>query len=131
MPVFVDTGAWFAASVPSDPDHGAAAVFLSTNNEPLFLSDFIMSELLTLFRACNQMKRAKSWKTQLQNGHCTLVRATDDDLFRASEIFFQYEDKLWSFTDCLSRVMMERLGIVKAFAFDDHFRQFGTVTVVP
>jgi len=26
---------------------------------------------------------------------------------------------------------MERLGIDRAFAFDDHFQQFGTVTVVP
>lgn len=40
-------------------------------------------------------------------------------------------DKQWSFTDCTSRVVMERLGIQKVFAFDDHFRQFGTVTVVP
>jgi len=26
---------------------------------------------------------------------------------------------------------MERLGTTTAVAFDDHFRQFGTVTVVP
>jgi hypothetical protein len=26
---------------------------------------------------------------------------------------------------------MYRLGIRRAFAFDDHFRQFGTVAVVP
>jgi len=27
--------------------------------------------------------------------------------------------------------MQSRLGLQKAFAFDDHFRQFSTVTVVP
>ena len=43
----------------------------------------------------------------------------------------QYQDKGWSFTDCVSRVIMQRLDIRTAFAFDDHFRQFGTVTVVP
>jgi hypothetical protein len=26
---------------------------------------------------------------------------------------------------------MQRLGIQKAFAFDDHFRQFGTAMIVP
>lgn len=33
--------------------------------------------------------------------------------------------------DPASRVVIERLGIQWAFAFDDHFRQFGTLTVVP
>ncbi len=28
-------------------------------------------------------------------------------------------------------VVMERLGITTAFALDKHFRQFGTVAVVP
>jgi hypothetical protein len=31
----------------------------------------------------------------------------------------------------IRRVVMERLGIQRAFAFDDHFRQFGNVSVVP
>jgi predicted nucleic acid-binding protein len=53
------------------------------------------------------------------------------DIQQAWHIFQRYHDKGWSFTDCVSRVMMERLGIQQAFAFDDHFRQFGTVTVVP
>jgi uncharacterized protein len=42
-----------------------------------------------------------------------------------------YRDKTWSFTDCVSRVIMERKGIRQAFAFDDHFKQFGIVTVLP
>jgi predicted nucleic acid-binding protein len=45
-------------------------------------------------------------------------------------VFQRFHDKEWSFTDCTSRVVMQRLGIQRAFAFDDHFRQFGTVTVV-
>jgi predicted nucleic acid-binding protein len=51
MAIFVDTGAWFAAAVPSDPDHAVAASFLAKNTESLILSDFIYGELLTLFRA--------------------------------------------------------------------------------
>ncbi len=49
----------------------------------------------------------------------------------AWKVFAAYQDKGWSFTDCVSRVVMERMGIVSAFAFDEHFRQFGTVHVVP
>jgi len=49
----------------------------------------------------------------------------------AWEVFRQFRDKQWSFTDCVSRVVIERLSIPAAFAFDEHFRQFGNVAVVP
>ena len=53
------------------------------------------------------------------------------DALQAWEIFSRYRDKAWSFTDCISFVVMNRLKIQQAFAFDEHFRQFGTVAVVP
>jgi predicted nucleic acid-binding protein len=37
--IFVDTGAWYAAAVPDDPDHAAAAAFLSSNRELLATSE--------------------------------------------------------------------------------------------
>ena len=56
---------------------------------------------------------------------------TGKDFRNAGDLLLRYRDKGWSFTDCTSYVVMERLGIETALAFDDHFRQFGTVTVVP
>lgn len=47
------------------------------------------------------------------------------------ESFERFADKEWSCTDCSSKVVMERLGITRAFAFDQHLRQFGSITVVP
>ena len=49
--IFVDTGAWFALFVPSDPDHNAATEWLAANRELLFTTDFIADETLTLLRA--------------------------------------------------------------------------------
>jgi predicted nucleic acid-binding protein len=131
MAVFVDTGARYAASVPSDPDHAAAAGFIRSNVERLATSDYIYDELLTLFRARGHMDRAKNWIAQVQQRRLDIVRVTRADVRKATAIFFRFSDKEWSFTDCTSRVVMERLGIQRAFAFDDHFRQFGTVTVLP
>jgi predicted nucleic acid-binding protein len=131
MAVFVDTGAWFALSVPRDPDHSAAVGFLSENRERLVTSDYIWSELLTLFRARGETPRVARWVRQFEDGDFDLVRASEGDFTAATQIFLQFADKHWSFTDCVSRVMMQRLGITRAFAFDDHFRQFGTVAVVP
>ena len=56
------------------------------------------------------------------------------DLYRpdgAIGLVRRFRDKNWSFTDCTSRMVMEKLAIGTAFAFDQHFRQFGTVSVVP
>ena len=49
----------------------------------------------------------------------------------AWQVFRRFSDKEWSFTDCTSKVVMDRLGITTAFTFDHHFRQFGAVTLVP
>jgi predicted nucleic acid-binding protein len=42
--IFVDTGAWFAAFVPNDPDHAAADTWLETNREPLITTDDVIME---------------------------------------------------------------------------------------
>jgi uncharacterized protein len=53
------------------------------------------------------------------------------DIEAAWLIFERFDDKQWSFTDCVSYVVVERLAIKTAFAFDEHFRQFATLEVVP
>lgn len=55
----------------------------------------------------------------------------EEDVRSGWETFRRYSDKRWSFTDCTSKVVIEKLGITRAFSFDQDFRQFGTVTVVP
>ena len=131
MAIFVDTGAWYAASVPSDADHPAARAFIASNVEAFVTSDYIYDELLTLFRSRGLVNRAKDWVEKLRTEHCDIIRVTPDDVEQATAIFFRFADKGWSFTDCTSFVVMQRLGIQRAFAFDDHFRQFGIVTVIP
>jgi len=60
-----------------------------------------------------------------------IVLITGDDIAEAWLAFRQFQDKSWSFTDCTSYAVMRPLQIAQAFSFDHHFRQFGTVTVVP
>jgi uncharacterized protein len=129
--IFADTGAWYAASVTSDPDHAAASAFMRSNRERLVASDYIYDELLTLFRTRGHMDRAQDWVNQVRQGRCEIVHITESDILDATEVFLKFADKEWSFTDCTSRVITQRLGIQRAFAFDEHFRQFGTLVVVP
>jgi len=130
--IFVDTGAWFAAFVPNDADYAAADTWLTTNTEPLVTTDYVVDELLTLLKIRGEFQRAlRLGASLLTEEITTLIWVQPNDVQQAWEIFRQYQDKGWSFTDCVSRVIMQRLDIRTAFAFDDHFRQFGTVTVVP
>jgi predicted nucleic acid-binding protein len=55
----------------------------------------------------------------------------ESDIALAWEVFRRFDDKEWSFTDCTSKVIIERFGVQQAFAFDRHFKQFGAVRVVP
>jgi hypothetical protein len=58
-------------------------------------------------------------------------KVSDSDFAAARNVFERYNDKEWSFTDCTSKVIMERLGVTHAFAFDRHFEEFGTVIRLP
>jgi uncharacterized protein len=50
--IFVDTGAWFAAFVPNDPDHAVADKWLDSNTEPLVTTDYVIDEPSVRLRTC-------------------------------------------------------------------------------
>ena len=130
--ILVDTGAWFAAFVPNDADHSAADAWLETNTDLLVTTDYVIDELLTLMKMRGEFQRALRVGAALFTEEIAqVVWVLPEDIAHAWETFQRYHDKGWSFTDCVSRVVMERLGIQRAFAFDDHFRQFGAVIVMP
>ena len=69
----------------------------------------------------------------LLNGSAAeLEWVTPTDVQVSWDTFRRFRDKGWSFTDCTSRAIIERLSLSStAFAFDEHFRQFGSINVVP
>ena len=130
--IFVDTGAWFASVVPSDRDHAAATRWLSQNTQPLLTTDYIIDETLTLLKARGQTFRAMIIGEQFFRGTlATIYYLTEADILLGWQTFRQFSDKEWSFTDCTSKVVIDKLHLQHAFAFDHHFHQFGSVAVVP
>ena len=121
--IFVDTGAWYASLVPTDPDYGRAVQWLAANHSPLFTTDYVIDETLTLLRVRGERKRALLLGARFFNHELAEIhKITDADLTLAWATFEQFDDKGWSFTDCTSKVVMEQLNITVAFAFDHHFR---------
>jgi predicted nucleic acid-binding protein len=131
--IFVDTSAWFAASVPTDRNHRAADAFLAATDPRLLLTtDYVIAETLTLLRIRSEHQRASEFgRRAFEERICQIEWVLKGDVLKAWIAFETFRDQKWSFVDCLSRTVIERLQIEQAFAFDDHFRSFGEVVVVP
>ena len=87
---------------------------------------------MTLLRVRKEATLALTLGKQFFHGQLASVHfLTEQELREAWQVFRQCGDKEWSFADCTSKVIVEKLGLATAFAFDRHFRQFGTFQVVP
>jgi predicted nucleic acid-binding protein len=129
--IFVDTSAWFARYTPKDAFHQAAVNFFEQNTAPLVTTDYIVDETLTLLKARGNYERALVVGPPLLQGLLAdLIWIEQRDVEAAWRVYASFRDKEWSFTDCVSYAIIERLHIKQALAFDVHFGQFGIVEVV-
>ena len=130
--IFTDTRGWCAYVDGSDTHHSAANQFIHNLTIPLATSTYILDETVTLIKAHLGHNAAVRFGEKLrQEQIAKLLRITDQDEQRAWQIFVQHHDKGFSFTDCTSFALMERLQMDTAFAFDAHFQQYGKFVVVP
>ena len=124
--IFVDTSAWYAVIDKNDRDHAAAVTKIQILDRPLVTSNYILDEILTLLKSKLGSSVAVPFGQKLWDQEMSaMLRITEEDEERAWRIFRQYDDKAFSFTDCTSFALMERLDINAVFAFDDHFLQYG------
>ena len=135
MKAFVDTSAWLAFYDRSDEHHAAAgriAERLKAQRAGLVLSDFVLAESLTIIRfRLGHAPAVRFGQAVFGSRLAELLSVDGATRDRAWEIFRRYEDKAFSFTDCTSFAVMERLGIKTAFAFDRHFAQYGFHVIQP
>ena len=121
--IFVDTGAWYAFVDKKDPDHIHAKELYDNNTMPFITTNFIFDEALTLIMSRLGWAFAATFGEGLKSSNLvTLVAVTDVDEERAWQIFIKYKNAGFSYTDCASFALMERLKIDTAFTFDEHFQ---------
>ena len=123
--VIVDTTAVYALLDRSDTNHTRAVALLKKIRGEqclVMLTNFIVAEAHALILARLGHGLARTW---LKNLRWPVERVALEDEERAGEIIFAYEDKTFSYTDATTFALMERTGIRTAFAFDNHFLQFG------
>ena len=100
--------------------------FLEANRRPLLLTDYVLDETVTLIQArLSHANAVRFMDGILASPRVQLLYLTETDVQATVTLFRRYEDKTWSFTDCASFLVMRRLSLDTAFAFDEHFRQAG------
>jgi len=124
--VFVDTSAWYALIDAKDPDHLSVLPSLQQYQNNLLTSNYIVDETITLLRYRVGWQYARQFGEQLFSGRLAqYIRVTEPDEKAAWEIFERYQDKIFSFTDCTSFVLMKRLELSTAITLDSDFKSFG------
>lgn len=129
--IFVDTGAWYALVNRKDPDHKRTRQLIEGSAGRLLTSNFVLDETVTLCLRRLGHAAAVQVGDALHDPHIVqLVRATAEDEKQAWALFQARSDRHYSYTDCVSFAMMQRLGVNTAAALDDDFRREG-FEVVP
>ena len=144
--IFVDTGAFLALVSQSDNHHSKATdIYEMLMNEPsrLITTNHVIDETCTwLMRnsSAGHKIAVEFAQSMLNNPNISFWNLADDPPDntkflivstppeierRALAIFSKYDTTGFSFTDCVSFAVMQKLSIRKAFTFDSHFDILG------
>ena len=137
QPLFVDTGGWVAYFDKSDKDHVAFKDCLSRvvtgTAWLLHTSDYVIDEAVTFLRHhTNHATACAALDSFRDLGAAGLLLYHDIDAVlrkRVEEIFRQYEDQTFSFTDCTSFTLCQAQNIRHVVTVDSDFRIFGLLIV--
>ena len=126
--IFVDTGAFVAKEIAGDQHHGIALLGwkeVEAGGYQLVSSEHVFDESATLIaRRCNYGWAAE-WGDDVLDAGIEWLRADLADWRQALLLMRKFADQGVSFTDCVSAVMMKRVGIKRVFGFDRHFEALG------
>jgi hypothetical protein len=136
--VFWDTSAFVALGNRDDDLHSSA---VAVNNElarqkaHILTTDAVLVEVANSFSKVPFRPLAQRMVDALQQstrmGAATLVHV-DERLWRGGwDLFVKRPDKEWGLTDCISLVVMQERGVLRAFTSDHHFEQAGLIRLLP
>ncbi len=137
MIVFADSSAYIAYYNKRDKNHNKALSFVKKIRDRefgpviIYTSDYVFDEVITAILILTKNKDlAIKIGESIKKSKITKIIKVDEEIFqKAWETFKEYKDKLWSFTDCTSFAIMEKMNIKTAFTFDKHYNQAGFNTI--
>jgi predicted nucleic acid-binding protein len=126
---FADTSFWIALSSKRDQyrSHAIAwhAIILRSGIR-IVTTEAVLWEWLNALAASPTRATAAEGYRRIHADKLVEVVPFDPELNAAAiDLYRSRGDKNWSLTDCLSIVVMERLGLTEALTTDHHFAQAG------
>lgn len=126
MAVFADTSFFVAFLIAHDQHAPAAREFAAT------YSGIYVTTISVLTETGNYLARSR-FRTQfsdtiqeLRGNPAVEIVAENGELWnRALQLYAARVDKTWSFTDCLSFIVMQDRELTEALTADHHFEQAG------
>ncbi len=126
MPYFVDTAFFLALVLERDQFHEAAIHWQEEAEGGFWTTDYVLVETMNglsqrKFRAVadaivRQVRMADEFE---------VIPASQGLMDAGMDLFRNRPDKDWSFTDCISFVVMRDRGLTDALTSDHHFEQAG------
>ncbi len=129
--IFVDTSYLLALEFPKDQNHALVKQHwqqLKSSPVRLVTTTYIFDELVTVLNSRGHYQKAVTTGRSILNSQLFQLIHVDEMLFSSAWQFFQKHcDKNYSFTDCMSFVVMQKYGITTACTLDKHFAQAGFI----
>ena len=133
MSLLIDTSALVSARNADDKNHNKALDImikaLKGEFGKLYISDYIFDEAVTIAYIRTGNKNFVNDIGIFARTRPIIFRFIEPiDFERAWELYLQFQDKNFSFTDCTNVTLMERHGIDTLFTYDSEFN--GIVSII-
>lgn len=133
--IFVDTAAFLAIENRRDTHHTEALKFRDDclkTAQRLVTSDYILDESYTIIRLRAGHHVAVQFGEDLRTSQLVHIEHITPEIIEGAwRIFKTFGDHDFSFTDCTSFALMERLHVSKVFTFDADFQEYGRFDIMP
>jgi predicted nucleic acid-binding protein len=128
-PLFIDAGGFYALVSPQGESHKLAVGIMNEaarQRRRAVTTDYIIDETATLLRARGLTRLlAEFFRLTEESQALTTEWVTPDRFAAARRFVLKHLDQEFSFTDCVSFVVMKEFRLTDALATDNHFRIAG------
>ena len=127
--IFADTSGFYAILVADDDKHKHVLRVLKDarrQKRAFVTTDYVLDETATLLKMRGFAHRITAFFEIIDESRACRIEWMDSARFQETRAFFlKHGDQAWSFTDCMSFLVMKQLGLRDALTKDEHFRQAG------
>jgi predicted nucleic acid-binding protein len=128
---FVDTSYWVALRLRRDANH-EDAVRLWSPGQGLLTTSQVVGETWTFLRRRDGHGSAVAFLDALESAPWLTVVHVDEAVEREARAWLRrHDERVYSFVDATSFIVMRRERIIEALAFDGDFSSAGYVEVRP